>query len=79
MKVFATELQGRTVMSTDGKIIGQLDNFVVDTKDGEVHHVLVIPHEDIDPEKFRMDSQGRLVIPFKKLKSAKDVVVMGPL
>ena len=79
MKVFATELQGRTVMSTDGKIIGQLENFVVDTKDGEVHHVLVIPHEDVDVEKFRLDSQGRLVISFKKLKSAKDVVVMGPL
>jgi sporulation protein YlmC with PRC-barrel domain len=79
MKVFATELQGRTVMSTEGKIIGTLENFVVDTKDGEVHHVLVLPDESVDVTKFRVDAQGRLVLPFKKLKSAKDVVVMGPL
>ena len=49
------------------------------TKDGEVHHVLVQPHEEVDLSKFRLDSENRLVIPFKKLKSAKDVIVMGPL
>jgi sporulation protein YlmC with PRC-barrel domain len=79
MKVFATELQGKTVMTTDGKILGVLDNFVVDTKTGEIPHILVTPTEEIDVRAFKRDSRGRLVLPFSRVKSAKDVVIIGPL
>ena len=79
MKMFVTELLQKTIMSTDGVILGQIDNFVVDTKNGDVPHVLVIPTEEIEPRKFRTDSRGRLVLPFDKVRSAKDVVVIGPL
>ena len=79
MKMFVTELLQKTIMSTDGVILGQIDNFVVDTKNGDVPHVLVIPTEEIEPKKFRTDSRGRLVLPFDKVRSAKDVVVIGPL
>ena len=79
MKMFVTELLSKTIMSTDGVILGQIDNFVVDTKNGEIPHVLVIPTEEIEPKKFKTDSRGRLVLPFDKVRSAKDVVVIGPL
>jgi len=79
MKMFVTELLSKTIMSTDGVILGQIDNFVVDTKNGDIPHVLVIPTEEIEPKKFKTDSRGRLVLPFDKVRSAKDVVVIGPL
>ena len=77
--MFVTELLSKTIMSTDGVILGQIDNFVVDTKNGDIPHVLVIPTEEIEPKKFKTDSRGRLVLPFDKVRSAKDVVVIGPL
>ncbi len=66
-------------MTVDGKILGTIDNIIVDTKSGELEHVLVVPDPNIDPRAYRTDAMNRLVLPFRKLKSVKDVVVIGPL
>jgi sporulation protein YlmC with PRC-barrel domain len=75
-KKFATELRGKTVMTNDGKILGVIENFVVDTKTGTLQHVLVVPAEEVDPRLYKTDSQGRLVLPFTSMRSVRDVVVM---
>lgn len=77
MKKFAAELKGKTVMSNDGQILGMIDNFVVDTVSGELHHVLVVPAEDVETRLFRTDANGRLVLPFSEMKAVRDVVVMN--
>ena len=76
MKKFATELRGKTVMTNDGQILGMIENFVIDTKTGELEHVLVVPAEEVEPRLFRTDAQGRLVLPFNSMKAVRDVVVM---
>lgn len=76
MRKFLTELKGKTVMTNDGQILGMIDNFVVDTSNGNIVHVLVTPAEDIEVRLFQSDSAGRLVLPFKSMRSVKDVVVM---
>ena len=76
MKRFATELRGKTVMTNDGQILGMIENFIVDTDTGELHHVLVIPAEEIEPRLYKTDAQGRLVLPFKNMRAVRDVVVM---
>ncbi len=76
MKKFATELRGKTVMTNDGQILGVIENFVIETKTGEVKHVLVVPAEDIEPRLFETDAQGRLILPFNSMKAVRDVVVM---
>ena len=63
MKVFISQLQRRTLLSAEGTILGTIDNFVVDTKNGHMKHVLVIPTPELDTAKFRMDASGRLVLP----------------
>jgi sporulation protein YlmC with PRC-barrel domain len=79
MRFFANDIQDKYVMSSDGKYLGTVDNLVVDTKSGKVLHLLVIPSEEVDIRKFRMDSQDRLVLPFTKVKSIKDVIIMSSL
>ncbi len=79
MRFFANDVQDKYVMSSDGKYLGTVDNLVVDTKSGKVLHILVIPSEEVDIRKFRMDSQDRLVLPFKMVKSIKDVIIMSSL
>ncbi|MDG6220957.1 MAG: PRC-barrel domain-containing protein [Candidatus Thermoplasmatota archaeon] len=76
MKKFATELRGKTVMTNDGQILGMIENFVVESKTGEVHHVLVVPAEEIEPRLFQTDAQGRIILPFTNMKAVRDVVVM---
>jgi sporulation protein YlmC with PRC-barrel domain len=77
MKKFATELRGKTVMTNDGQILGMIENFIVDTKNGKVMDVLVIPAEEIEPRLFKTDAQGRIILPFTGMKAIKDVVVMN--
>ena len=79
MKKFITELQDKEVLTVDGRRLGTIDNLVVDTTTGEVLHVLVIPDPTVDVRMYRRDSRDRLVLPFKKIKSVRDVVVIGPL
>ena len=77
MKKFATELRGKTVMTNDGQILGMIENFVVDTRTGELQHVLVMPAEEVEPRLFQTDNSGRLILPFTSMKAVRDVVVMG--
>ena len=77
MKKFATELRGKTVMTKDGQILGMIENFVIDTKTGDVQHVLVVPAEDVEPRLFQLDAQGRIILPFNSMKAVRDVVVMA--
>ncbi len=79
MKFFANDIKDKFVMSSDGKYLGQVDNLVVDTKSGKVLHLLVIPSEEVDIRRFRLDSMQRLVLPFAKVKSIKDVVILSAL
>ncbi len=79
MKIFATELQGKVVMSNDGKLLGEVDNLVVNTTNGEIKHLLLRSGEGIDPKDYKTDRQGRIVLPFKNVISVKDVIVLGPM
>jgi sporulation protein YlmC with PRC-barrel domain len=76
MRKFLTELRGKTVMTNDGQILGLIENFVVDTQNGSIAHVLVQPNDDIEQRLFQTDASGRLVLPFKSMRAVKDVVVM---
>ena len=76
MKMFATSLKGKRIMTTEGEELGDIDSIVVDTKSGGLQHVLIRPTESVDPKLFKTDSEGRLVLPFSGIKSVKDVVVM---
>lgn len=76
MKKFATELTGKTVMTNDGRILGMIENFVVDSRSGKISDVLLIPAEEVDPRVHKVDPQGRLVMAFQGMKAIRDVVVM---
>ncbi len=76
MRMFVTEMRGKTVMTNDGQILGMIDNFVVNTDTGNIKHVLVSPAEDIEPKLFTTDAENRLVLPFEGMKAVRDVVVM---
>lgn len=77
MKKFASELRGKTVMTPEGQILGMIENFIVDTANGQVRDVLVLPAENLPTQKFQIDPQGRLVLPFQGMRAIKDVVVMN--
>jgi len=75
MKLFATELKGKTVMTEDGQILGVLSDFIMDTKTGKISSILVTPSETVEPRLFKVDPEGRLILSFKSMKAVRDVIV----
>ncbi len=75
MKVFATELKGKTVMTEDGQILGILTDFIMDTRTGKISTLLVTPAENVEPRLFKTDPEGRLLLGFKTMRAVKDVIV----
>ena len=75
MKLFATELKGKTVMTEDGQILGILTDFIVDTRSGRIEMLLVNPAENVETRLFKTDPQGRLLLGFKTMRDVKDVIV----
>lgn len=75
MKLFATELKGKTVMTEDGQILGILTDFIMDTRTGKISTLLVTPAENVEPRLFKTDPEGRLLLGFKTMRAVKDVIV----
>ena len=75
MKLFATELRGKTVMTEDGQVLGVLDDFLLDTKTGRIQSLLVAPAESVESRLFKTDPQGRLILSFRSMKAVRDVIV----
>lgn len=75
MKLFATELKGKTVMTEDGQILGVLADCIMETKTGRIQSLLVSPAESVETRLFKTDPEGRLILSFKSMKAIRDVVV----
>ncbi len=76
MKLLATELKGKTVMSDDGLMLGRLRNLELSKATGELTNVLIEPSGDVDPRLFERDDRGYLIFPFKNVKAVRDVIIM---
>ena len=76
VKLFATQLKGKTVTTRDGQILGTLEELLMDTRSGRILNLLVAPAEGVEPRLFKTDAKKRLILPFSSLKSLRDVIVI---
>ncbi len=77
MKLLATDIRGKTVMSDEGTMLGRLRNVTANERTGELTEVLVEPADDVDPRLFKRDARGYVVFPFENVKSVRDVIVVS--
>ncbi|AEA48090.1 PRC-barrel domain-containing protein [Archaeoglobus veneficus] len=71
--IFARSLAKKTVLLSDGTVVGTVYNVTADLKTGTLMDILVKPRNDI-PELEKQD--GLYVIPFETVKSIADYVVI---
>ena len=77
MKVFESELRGKTVMSNEGGYLGILRNDSANVATGDLVAIHVEPAEDVDARLYTQDSQGRMTFSFTAIKAVRDVVVVA--
>ncbi|QSZ66588.1 PRC-barrel domain containing protein [Methanofollis aquaemaris] len=74
-KIFSRSLARKQVMSSDGMLVGQIKNLLVDLDSGEVIDLIVKPDQTFDPSGYRMDGE-MMLIPFEAVKDARDYIVV---
>lgn len=77
MKVFESELRGKTVMSNEGGYLGILRNVSANVATGDLVAIHVEPAEDVDARLYQQDTQGRMTFAFTAIKAVRDVVVVS--
>ncbi|MEM0203763.1 MAG: PRC-barrel domain-containing protein [Archaeoglobaceae archaeon] len=73
MKVLARTLSRKTVVLTDGTVVGALYNITVDFKTGALLNLIVKPINEI-PELRR--EENMYIIPFSLVTALKDYIVV---
>lgn len=72
---FTHNIRKKRVMSTDGKIIGQIKNISFDARTGQLLKLSVHPDAGFDTTGFRVDN-GAVVIPFDAVRDITDFIVV---
>lgn len=73
MKVPVRSLSRKTVVLTDGTVVGSLYNIIVDFKTGALLNLIVKPLNEI-PELRK--EENMYIIPFSSVTSLKDYIVI---
>ncbi|MBO5119282.1 PRC-barrel domain-containing protein [Methanocorpusculum sp.] len=72
---FTHNIRRKRVMSTDGKIIGQIKNISFDAKTGLLMQLVVRPDPAFDTTGFRVENEA-ITIPFDAVKDITDFIVV---
>jgi len=77
--ILAENLSGKAVMGADGTELGDLYNITMDLKSGQLNHLLVSPHEQLNSERIGFDSDetGRLQVPVANVQAVRDYIVVA--
>ncbi len=73
--IHISELRGKTVMSSDGQMLGIVENILVNPETGSLDKLKVLPSDEIDLDAFETDEEKAIVLPFDSITSIKNVVV----
>ena len=77
MKIFESDLRGKTVMSNEGGYLGVLRNVSANVQTGDLVAIHVEPAQEVDAGQFPSDAHGRMVFPFQSIKAVRDVIVVA--
>jgi sporulation protein YlmC with PRC-barrel domain len=76
LKAFFTDLQGKTVMTKEGEILGTLEDFIADSRSARIESMLIAPSQTVEPRLFKQDAKGRILLPFRAMRAVRDVIVI---
>lgn len=74
-RFFATELAGMNVKTADGRLLGKLEDVVVDTASGEMRYILLNSCTE-NCGSFRTDHSGRKIVEFRSMQEEKGTLIV---
>ena len=74
-ELFTHNIRRKRVMSTDGKIIGQIKNISFDAPTGQLQRLIIRPDPTFDTTGFKVENEA-ISIPFEAVKDITDFIVV---
>ncbi len=69
------KIVGKSIATSDGKLVGKIDDFAVDEGTGMITEILAIPDKG-RIENLKKDVNGRYIIPYSIVKPGQDFLVV---
>ena len=76
MKVAASRLRDKAVVTDKGHTIGIIYDLIINEENGKILALVVEPEIGKDISKFIVDREGMILIPYGAVKSVREIVVI---
>lgn len=82
MEVYTKELSDKTVVDSEGAVVGQLHNVTINFKTGQLENLLVNPDgsptdQQRHRSKYKQTDEGRYMISTETVQAVKDQIVVS--
>jgi sporulation protein YlmC with PRC-barrel domain len=72
-KVFISEIAGKMAICKDGRLLGHIEDIVIDTSTGQIRYLILGATTKVSD---MVDDMGRAVIAVKKLQMDQDYIIV---
>jgi len=76
-RIFSRELIGKNVETITGKVVGVLEDLVIDTEDGSVRYLLISAAGNVMGEAHKVDDKGRVVVETDRIRINENKIIIN--
>jgi len=76
-RMFSTELLGKEVETISGRVVGILEDIVIDTEDGLIKFFLISAIGNVVSGPHKVDENGKMVVETDRLRVDGDKIIIN--
>ncbi len=74
-KIYASSLAGKEIVTVEGKVLGQIENIIVEPETGELVDLVAKPGSELSRSMYRGEGK-HILIAFSAVCAVKDYIVV---
>jgi sporulation protein YlmC with PRC-barrel domain len=76
-RIFSKEIIGKEVETITGRVVGILEDIVIDTEDGSIIYLLIATSGNVMGESHKVDDKGRAVVETDRIRIKDNKIVIN--
>jgi sporulation protein YlmC with PRC-barrel domain len=77
MAVLLSDLYGKEIITTTGKILGKVEDMIIDFEQGAVHSLLLTKIDNIIRSEKTPDMINKNSVNYTRVKSVSETIIVG--
>jgi len=76
-RLFSRELIGKEVETITGRVVGVLEDMVIDTENGAIRYLLISTSGNVMGEAHKVDEKGRAVVETDRIRINGNKIIIN--